>query len=257
MTRSTRRLNRIGIQIYSLRDAASLDLEQTLADIAAIGYSDVEMLGSFDNFGMRAPRLRQLLDRNGLRAPSTHVAADSLGDLEKVLDEAEILGHRYIVVASLPVDRPRALHEYKRWADRLNEAGRQARARDLWIAFHNHAGDLVEIDGVVPYDLLVERTDPAVVRHELDTGNIAMSGRNPRDYLERYGERYSLFHLKDVARDDSTSDSDLGEGIVDFQQLLASIEDIDDKLLFVEREISPAPLESLRRAYSYITTLDF
>ena len=256
MTRDARRLNRIGIQLYSLREAAKRDLEKTLADIAAIGYNDVEMLGSFDNFGMPAEHLREILDRNGLRAPSTHVAAEALDELEKQLDEAGILGHEYIVVASLPVGRTHTLDDYRRWADRLNEAGRQARARDLWIGFHNHGDDFVEIGGVVPYDLLLHRTDPLVVRHELDTGNVAMTGRDPVDYVKRYGSRYSLFHLKDVSRVDSTRDTELGKGVVKFSQLLSTIDDIDNKLLFVEQETSSTPLESLRRAYSYITTLE-
>jgi sugar phosphate isomerase/epimerase len=253
----TRRLKRIGIQIYGLRVAAKHDLEKTLADIAAIGYADIEMLGSANNFGMPTARLREVLDRTGLRAPSTHIAAEALDHLEKELDDADTLGHEYIVVASLPVAERRALDDYRRWADRLNDAGRRARARGLWIGFHNHADDLKSIDGFVPYDLLLERTDPALVRHQLDTGNIAMAGLDPLDYLKRYGERYSLFHLKDVARADPASDTDLGDGVVDFPQLLASIDDLDNKLVFIEQETSLDPLESAKRAYSYITTLDF
>ena len=53
-----RRLRRVGVQLYSLRDDARRDLERTLADIAAIGYRDVEMLGSFNNFGVPPARLR-------------------------------------------------------------------------------------------------------------------------------------------------------------------------------------------------------
>ncbi|MDQ3697609.1 MAG: sugar phosphate isomerase/epimerase [Gemmatimonadota bacterium] len=253
-----RRLRRIGIQLYSLRDDARRDLERTLANIAAIGYRDVELLGSFSNFGMPPVRLRELLDGNGLRAPSTHVSGEALDDLERQLDEAETLGHQYVVVASLPIQGQRVLDDYRRWADRLNEAGGRARGRGVWIGFHNHANDMAVIDGVVLYDLLVERTDPAVVRHQLDTGNMAMAGRDPHEYLRRYGARYWLFHIKDVPRLGATSDTELGDGVIDFRRLLASIDDIDEKLLFVEQETYPgAPVESLRRDYSYITTLEF
>ncbi|MGZ5477639.1 MAG: sugar phosphate isomerase/epimerase family protein, partial [Thermoanaerobaculia bacterium] len=102
-----RRLRRVGIQLYSLRTDARNDLERTLADIAAIGYKDVELLGSMNNFGMPPARLREVLDRNGLRAPSTHVGGNALNDLERQLDEAQALGHQYIIVASLPIEGPR------------------------------------------------------------------------------------------------------------------------------------------------------
>jgi sugar phosphate isomerase/epimerase len=253
-----RRLRRVGLQLYSLRDDARRDLERTLADIAAAGYQDVELLGSFDNFGTPPARVRAILDRNGLRAPSTHVGGDALDDLERQLDAAQTLGHHYLVVASLPIRGQPTLDDYRHWADRLNDAGRRARAREVWIAFHNHAGDFTPIGGVVPYDLLVDRTDPSLVRLQLDTGNLAMAGRDPLEYVKRLGARYWLYHIKDVPQLGATHDVELGRGIIDFRRLLASIDDVDGKLLFVEQESYPGtPLESVRRDYAYISALEF
>jgi hypothetical protein len=46
--------------------------------------------------------------------------------------------------------------------------------------------------------------------------------------------------------------------MVDFRQLLAMVPDIDDKFLFVEQETYPgAPIDSVRRDYSYISSLQF
>jgi sugar phosphate isomerase/epimerase len=255
---STRRLQRVGIQLYSLRDDARRDLERTIADIAAIGYKDVELLGSMNNFDMPPARLRAILDRNGLRAPSTHVSGNALDDLDRQLDDARTLGHQYLIVASLPISGPRSVDDYRHWADRLNESGRRARERDVWIGFHNHANDLTPIGGVVPYDVLVERTDPSIVRMQLDTGNLAMAGRDPHEYMERFGTRYWLFHIKDVPRLGATNDAELGTGAIDFKRLLASIDRIDEKHLFVEQETYPGtPLESVRRDFRYISALEF
>jgi len=254
----TRRLRRVGVQLYSLRDDAKRDLERTIADIAAAGYNDVELLGSMNNFGMSPATLRAVLDRNGLRAPSTHVSGTALDNMPRELDDAQTLGHEYITVASLPITRPPTLDDYRRWGDRLNEAGRVARERGVWIAFHNHANDFVEIDGQITYDVLVARTDPAVVRLQLDTGNVAMARRDPMDYMKRFGERYWLFHIKDVPQLGATADTELGKGVIDFRQLLRSIERIDEKHLFVEQESYPgAPLDSVRRDFVYISRLQF
>ncbi len=128
----------------------------------------------------------------------------------------------------------------------------------MHIGFHNHANDHVVVDGGVPYELLVERTDPELVRLQLDTGNTAMAGHEPLEYLRRYGSRYWSFHIKDVPKLGATADTELGQGVVDFAELLASIDDIEDRLLFVEQETYPgAPLESMRRDYAYISTLEF
>jgi len=255
---STRRLSRVGIQLYSLRDDARRELERTLADIAAIGYKDVELLGSMNNFGMPPARLRGILDQNGLRAPSTHVSGNALNDLDRQLDDARTLGHQYLIVASLPITGPRSVDDYRKWADRLNESGKRAREREVWLGFHNHANDLTPIGGVVPYDVLLERTEPSVVSMQLDTGNLAMAGRDPHEYMARFGTRYWSFHIKDVPHLGALNDAELGTGVIDFKRLLASIDRIDETHLFVEQETYPGtPLESVRRDFAYISALEF
>jgi sugar phosphate isomerase/epimerase len=255
---SGRRLRRVGIQLYTLRDDARRDLERTLGDIAAAGYKDVELLGSMNNFGMAPARVREILDRNGLRAPSTHVGGSALDDLDRQLADAATLGHGYLIVASLPLGEHRTVDDYRRWADKFNEAGQRTLRHGVHVGFHNHAVDLAPIDGVVPYDVFVERTDPAIVRLQLDTGNLAMAGRDPLEYMKRYGSRYWSFHIKDVPRLGATSDVELGKGVIDFKRLLAGIDDIDSKHLFVEQETYPGtPLESARRDYAYISALTF
>ena len=256
----TRRLKRVGIQLYTLRDDAKNNLEATLTSIASAGYKEVELLASMHNFGMPATQLRQILDRLGLSAPSTHIGAENFDNLNAVFDEAGTLGHQYIVLASLPYGPGKAtLDDYRRWADRLNEAGRQARARNLWMAFHDEAYDYSPlIEGQMPYDILADRTDPTLVRLQLDTGNAVIGGRDPIDLMRKYGSRYYLFHIKDAERLGAPNDTELGKGMVNFRQLLSMIPDIDDKHLYVEQESYPgAPLDSVKRDYDYISSLQF
>jgi sugar phosphate isomerase/epimerase len=252
----TRQLRRVGIQLYTLRDDARRDLEGTLANIAQTGYKDVELLSSMNNFNMPPATLRKVLDRNGLRAPSTHIGVGELDHLPRQLDDAETLGHQYIILASLPGNS--TVDDYRRWADRLNEAGRVTRERKIWIGFHDEANDFVAQNGTVPYEVLVERTDPSVVRLQLDTGNLAMGGRDPMEYMKRYGDRYWLFHIKDAPQIGAKTDTELGKGVIDFRRLLASIDRIDEKFLYVEQETYPgAPLDSARRDFAYLSHLQF
>jgi len=119
------------------------------------------------------------------------------------------LGHEYLIVPSFTPDTTRSLDDWREWADRFNTAGAAARRAGIWLAFHNEAEHLQPIAGTVPYDLFVERTDPALVRHQLDVGNLVMGGGDPLLYLQRYRDRYWSFHLKDVVADRS-SDTELG-----------------------------------------------
>ena len=257
MSATPRRLRRVGIQLYTLRDDARADLEGTLGAIAKAGYKDVELLSSMNNFGMQPQRLRAVLDRLGLRAPSTHLGGESFDNLDREIENAKILGHEYLVLASLPTDKP-TLDDYRHWADRLNEAGRRTLPSGIRVAFHDESIDFRKIDGVVPYDVIAERTDPAYVRLQLDTGNLALAGADVYDYQKRYGSRYWLFHIKDVPAIGAEHDTDLGKGVLDFRRLFANIDHIDDKFLYVEQESYPGtPLDSVKRDYQYISTLEF
>ncbi|PYP47406.1 MAG: hypothetical protein DMD50_04120 [Gemmatimonadetes bacterium] len=257
VVRPARRLNRIGLELYSVRDAMRRDPERTLAAVRAIGYTDVELLWSLGNFGRTTEQVRGALDKEGLRAPSAHVSpAVLLVGWERSLAIAQRLGHEYLIVPSFTPDTARSLDDWREWADRFNAAGATARRAGIWLAFHNEAEHMTPIDGTVPYDLFLERTDPSVVRHQLDVGNMAIGGADPFAYLERYRDRYWSFHLKDVVKDRSR-DTELGTGTLDFRRLLAGIPDIDHKPCYVEQEGIEHPLVSARQNYAFLKTLEF
>ena len=254
---SPRRLNRIGLELYSVRDAMGRDPDGTLAAVRAMGYTDVELLWSFGNFGRTTEQVRAALDHEGLRAPSAHVSPTVvLVGWERSLAIAHRLGHEYLIVPSFTPDTTRSLDDWREWADRFNAAGAAARRAGIWLAFHNEADHMTPIDGTVPYDVFVQRTDPTVVRHQLDVGNMIMGGGDPFAYLERYRDRYWSFHLKDVVKDRSR-DTELGNGTVDFRRLLASIPDIDNKPCYVEEEGVEHPLDNARRNCAFLKTLEF
>jgi sugar phosphate isomerase/epimerase len=258
LRRAAGRVERPGIQLYTLRDAARADLEGTLGEIAAIGFREVELLDSMHNFDMPAARLRQLLDRLHLRAPSTHIDTTALDDLPRLIGDAQTLGHEYVIVASLPDGARATLDDYRRWADRLNAAGETVRRAGLWLGFHNEAWDFRAIDGQLPYDVLVERLDPARVRLQLDTGNAAIGGSDPLALMERHGDRYWLFHIKDAPRLGADHDVELGQGVLDFRRLLARAGSLAGKHVYVEQESYPgAPIDSVRRDYAYLSSLTF
>ena len=251
------RLNRIGLELYSVRHAMQANPERTLAAVRAIGYTDVELLWSFGNFGRSPQQVRDTLAHEGLRAPSAHISPTTiLVGWERSLETAKFLGHEYLIVPSLEADMGLSLDNWREWADRFNTAGAVARRAGIWLAFHNEAEHMKPIDGKVPYDVFVERTDPSVVRLQLDTGNMLIGGGDPMQYLAKHRDRYWSFHLKDAVADRST-DTELGTGVFDFKHFLAAIPDRDKKHFHVEQENGRDELATARADFEYLRTLDF
>ncbi len=251
------RLERIGLELYAVRAAMRADPERTLAAVRAIGYTDVELLWSFKNFGRTPQQVRTTLDQEGLRAPSAHMAPETiLSDWERSLDTAKLLGHEYLIVPSLSADTKHSLDAWRLWAERFNTAGAAARKAGIWLGFHNEPDHMKPIDGVVPLDLFIERTDPALVRLQLDTGNMTVGGGDPMQYLARHAARFGTFHLKDVAAN-RTHDTELGTGIFDLRRFLAAVPGLASKPCFVEQEGPKDELASARLNHDYLRTLEF
>src|SRR5260221_1379877 len=149
----TRRLDRIGLELYSVRDAMGRDPERTLAAVRAMGYTDVELLWSFGNFGRTTEQVRTALDHEGLRAPSAHVSpAVVLVGWERSLAIAQRLGHEYLIVPSFTPDTARSVDDWRRMGDRFHTPGAPARRAGTLLALHNAAHHMTPIDGEMSYD---------------------------------------------------------------------------------------------------------
>ncbi len=254
---ATAKLDRIGLELYSVRAAMRQNPERTLAAVRAIGYTDVELLWSFDNFGRSAKQVRDTLRTEGLRAPSAHIAPELLlGDWNRALDNAKLIGQQYLIVPSLPAETQQSLDAWRKWADHFNTAGAAARKAGIWLAFHNEPDHFKTIDGQVPYDLFVQRTDPAAVRLQLDTGNMTVGGADPFAYLAKYRTRYTTFHLKDVVAD-RTHDTELGAGVFDLHKFLHEVTDIGSKPCFVEQEGPADELAAAKQNWAHVKSLNF
>lgn len=255
--RPPRRLARVGLELYSVRDAMRRDPERTLSAVRAMGYTDVELLWTFGNFGRTPAQVREALANAGLRASSAHISpAAVLVGWERSLETARLLGHEMLVVPSFTVDTSRTLDDWKEWAERFNRAGEVARRAGVWLAFHNEPGHQRPIDGRVPFEVFAESTDPSVVRLQLDVGNMVMGGGDPHDFLARHGARCWSFHLKDVIADRSR-DTELGKGTVDLRRILAAVPDVEQKSFFVEQEGSKDSMASAKADYDYLAGLEF
>src|SRR2546428_895006 len=158
-------LDRIGLQLYTVRGALERDFEGTLDRVAAIGYREVEFAGYY---GKTPHEVWVALEKRGLAAPSAHVPFETLkGNWRGALEDARVVGHRYVVVPWIPPDERRSLDGYKRVARLFNRAGAVARELGLQFAYHNQAFEFARLGGRVPYDVLLADTDPKLVALEL------------------------------------------------------------------------------------------
>ena len=249
-----RKLGRIGVQLYTIRDALTNDLDGSLARVASIGYQEVELAGYRSH---SVADFRAALDRHGLAAPSTHIAMERVrDDLPRVLDEAHQLGHKFVICPNIP-DEKAGLDGYRKAADVLNHAGEIAGRSGISIGYHNHESELAPIDGVRPYDVILDRTDPKLVAMEMDIFWLVKGGGDPLAYFRKYPGRFRMVHVKDMDGSAAKTMVDVGKGVIDWKGIFAQSREAGIEHYFVEHDNARDPFASIAASYAYLRGLEF
>jgi len=249
-----RKLGRIGVQLYTIRDALTNDLDGSLARVASIGYQEVELAGYRSH---SVAEFRAALDRHGLSAPSTHIAMERVrDDLPRVLDEAHQLGHKFVICPNIS-DEKAGLDGYRKAADVLNHAGEIAGRSGISIGYHNHESELVPIDGVRPYDVILDRTDPKLVAMEMDIFWLVKGGGDPLAYFRKYPGRFRMVHVKDMDGSAAKTMVDVGKGVIDWKGIFAQSREAGIEHYFVEHDNARDPFASIAASYAYLRGLEF
>jgi len=252
MLGSGRPSKKTGLALYTIRDLMGKDPSAALAEASSIGYNWVEAADHRDRkfYGFSPKEFGKLVKKAGMEAVSSHSQINPENH-EQMIEDAAEAGMKYIMLPSLPQDWSSSLEGYQRAADFFNKAGEKCRKAGITFGFHNHQIEFKEIDGRVPYDLLLENTDPKLVIFELDIAWITAAGKDPVAYFKKYPGRFGVWHLKDLTPE--KQDATLGEGIIDFKPILAEAKTAGMKYWFIEQDHcrTHTPLESITISRNY------
>lgn len=208
----------IALQLYSLRVQLARDFEATIRNVAAIGYAGVET-ASFPE-GVTPAQAKSLFDELGLTVCAAH-APLPLGDqVAATAGLMAALGCDRLISAYLPPEEYATRDAINRACDKLNEAAVNAKAHGLRLGVHNHWWEFQSVDGVRPYEVWLERLDPAVF-FELDAYWAQVGGVAPTEALRALGSRVELLHVKDGPADKPESDMvAVGQGVMDYTAII-------------------------------------
>ncbi|MDP9339900.1 MAG: sugar phosphate isomerase/epimerase [Acidobacteriota bacterium] len=260
-----RKLERIGMQLYTVRDLMKADVDGTLAKVAAIGYNEVEFAGYFEH----APKdIRAMLDKHKLTAPSEHVSYEVVQNKwQETLDAAHIVGHKFIVCPSIDDSQRKKAEAWKKAAEVFNRAGEASKKAGIQFAYHNHTWEfepLADGGGKFAYDILLSETDAQLVTMEMDLCWITIAGQDALKYFDKYPGRFPLVHVKDWTKgaDGKLSEkdgkmADVGSGGIDWKRIFAESKKAGIEHYFVEHDEPASPLESLTNSYKYLQELRY
>lgn len=252
----------IGLQLYTVRDKINAGLNPTLEKLSQIGYNSLEAAGYNMNdgtfYGMAPDAFANLTKSLGMTLHSTHTVYE-LDAAEKVSEDAAKAGVEYLIYPYLPDNLRQHLDDYKATAEKFNKMGEIAQQYGLKFGYHNHAFEFEKMDGQIPFDLLIEQTDPALVTYEVDLYWVTRGGYDPVEYIRKYPGRFELWHVKDMVKSEDQFFAPVGQGRIDFERIFAEKETAGMKYFFVEQDRfrDLDPFESVELSFNYLNQAKF
>ena len=283
---------KIGLQLYTLRDQLAKDPKGTLAKVAAIGYNEVETFYGYEGpadkglfWGLTPKELGAVLKQHNLVTPSGHYQLndyltrgngkdDALAPQIRLATE---LGQQYFVVPVLPLslwDKQLGADDYKFMAAQLNKAGELCKAANMKIGYHNHFWEFKKLSdsSSTGYEIMLKETDPSLVTFELDLFWAEKAGHDPIALFKEAPGRFFAWHVKDMDKNNTGSltaagtenktsaellsgvtFAEVGTGSINFKKIFAQAQLAGVKHLFVEQDkITIDPFTSVTESYNYL-----
>jgi sugar phosphate isomerase/epimerase len=187
----------VGIELYSVREDLAKDLMGTVRAVAKMGYEVMEFYAPYYAWTSDyAKQVRRLMDDLGIRCLSTHNGAASFTaeGLPKAIELNQIIGSRYIVMASPP--RIASMDGWKALGDQMTGVADKLRPLGMFAGFHNHSAEWAATEGKRPMDILAAATPKDFVL-QLDVGTCVQAGADPVAWINANPGRIKSIHCKD------------------------------------------------------------
>ena len=228
--------NIIGVQLYSVRVDMLKNPMATLTALSKMGIEYVEHANYINRkcYGWTAKEFKKVLDGLGLKMPSGHTVMDAthydkskkdFTDVwKRTVEDAAVMGQTYVISPSIDDDLRSTYDGLMQQLDIFNKSGELCKASGMKFGYHNHDFEFKEkLNGILMYDLILQNTDPNLVVHQLDFGNMYGAGGRAAEWINKYPGRFQSLHIKDEMKaangkgemNDGYESTILGDGVVD------------------------------------------
>ena len=256
---------KMGLQLFTVRGPLAADLEGSIKKISSIGYEDCETYG-YDPvqgkyYGLKASAFKQLLSDNNMITTSGHYDFTKYFDkpsdammqyVDQCIEGAHALGQRYITWPWLD-PAFRTIENFKLLAAKLNAIGERVNKAGLGFAYHNHDFEFIDHGGQNGYQIIMNETDPALVKLQMDLYWVRHSSKlSPAELFNLQPGRFVMWHIKDMDKI-SRDYSELGNGSIDFTVILPEASRAGLQYYYIEQggNFAKDPIQSITDSANY------
>ncbi len=270
---------RAAAQMYTLRNVASRDFAGACRRLAEVGYQGAELTDMRGQ--LSAAALKTLGLECGLTWLSVHVDLQEMeSNLSAIIDFYLAAGISTLVCPWISPQRRNTLEDWHNISKSLSDISERLQQAGMTLAYHHHDFEFLKIavpdapstTTVTPgsisqrpadaatcgMDIILQATDLANVKIELDTYWLYYVGLNPADYIHHLANRLALLHCKDMGMGENREFSTLGSGRLNWTQILSEAKFAGLEWLIVEQDdcYGHDPFACLARSVDYLRRLN-
>ena len=287
-------IKNIGLGLFSIPKKLDSSFEEGMAMLAGMGFKEVELYGPYEFstekakrnwdaitpqlgfkgsgfFGKSSTDILRITKDHGISIPSMHTDLDTLANnISPLLDAANKVGAKYVVLPSIPDEYRQTLDDYKKTAALFNRIGENAKKQGVRFAYHNHGYGLQKKDGRMPIDIIFDETDPSLVYFEMDLYWTVAGGIDPIELLSKHKGRYKMMHVKDM-KEKKTFAGDggnatqwialfpymcsAGDGVIPLSNILKVAKENGMDHFFIEQDMVANPEIALKKSFDYLASI--
>lgn len=268
---------KVGIQLYSVRDAVQEDMDAALKAVKEMGYDYVEFAGYYDK---SAEEIKALLDKHGLECASVHLAPLPIGEEQEAADFLKTIGAKYCAIPWYAKEN--YVDDWDGTIAKFEKLARVMKENGIQLLYHNHDFEFEKLDGEIILEKLYSTIPSDLLRPEYDVCWVHYAGNNPAEYIAKYDGKLEVLHLKDFvcnslgggpvyalidgkgndgekpSKDDNGFEfRPVGYGIQNFPEILEAAEKCGVEYVIVEQDESPDgdPLGDAKKSREYLKSL--
>jgi sugar phosphate isomerase/epimerase len=260
----------IGLQLYTIRDAMKADVPGSLKKVSDIGYKYLEMAdyanGKF--YGYLPADFKKMVNDLDMVILSSHASVNPKGisadEAMKMAEDHAKCGAKYCMQPWIDEADRKSIAGYQKMVAEWNKVGKIMKENGVQFGYHNHNFEFGTVEGKVPYfDVFLPEMDKDLMTMELDLFWATKAGINPVELFKKYPGRFQLFHMKDMYtkeapffKTESTDFAPVGEGVINFKEILAAKKNAGMKYMFVEQDRTKddKPFDAIKTSITNLTT---
>jgi sugar phosphate isomerase/epimerase len=242
----------IGLQLYTIRDAMGKDVPGSLKKVSDIGYKYLELADYKDGkfYGYVPGDLKKLVNDLDMEILSSHASVNPKGittdEAKKMAEDHAKLGAKYCMQPWIDEADRKSIAGFQKMVAEWNKVGKIMKENGIQFGYHNHNFEFATVEGKIPYfDVFLKEMDKDLLTMELDLFWTTKAGQKPVELFKKYPGRFQLFHMKDMYTKEApffetkTNDfAPVGEGIINFKEILAAKKIAGMKYMIVEQDSS-------------------